>query len=86
MAARKDGNVRMVCQLNRFLLAAVVALVSMGAVVADGEDARGIFLDKSSAGVRFNVTLLRRDGRLTVPSSYEFRSGDKVRKIEVSAD
>jgi len=84
MAARKDGNVRMVCQLNRFLLAAVVALVSMGAVVADGEDAN--FLDKSSAGVRFDVTLLRRDGRLTVPSSYEFRSGDKVRKIEVSAD
>jgi hypothetical protein len=66
MAARKDGNVRMVCQLNRFLLAAVVALVSMGAVVADGEDAN--FLDKSSAGVRFDVTLLRRDERLTVPA------------------
>ena len=66
MAARKDGNVRMVCQLNRFLLAAVVALVSMGAVVADGEDAN--FLDKTSAGVRFGVTLLRRDERLTVPA------------------
>ena len=68
----------MFCQLNRFLPAAVVALVSMGAVAADGQDAKGIFLDKSSAGVRFNVILLREDGRQTVPTSYEFRTGDQM--------
>jgi hypothetical protein len=68
----------MVFKLNRFLPAALVALASMGAVTADGQDAKGIFLDKTSPGVKFSVILLRGDERLTVPTSYEFRSGDEM--------
>jgi len=68
----------MVCQLNRFLPVAVVALVSLGIVMAESHGAKGIFLDKSSAGVRFNVILLRGDERLPVPTSFEFQSGDHM--------
>jgi hypothetical protein len=69
----------MVFHLSRLLsTAAAAAVVSMSPMWAEDADAKGVFLDRSAAGVRFDVTLMRGAERQTVPSSYEFRSGDQM--------
>jgi hypothetical protein len=71
----------MVLTPNRLLSAVVVVAAAVAApvnAVAQGRDAKGIFLDGSAPGVQFDVELLAGAGRRTVPASYEFHSGDQM--------
>jgi len=68
----------MVLALNLLLAAVVPALAPVGLTIPDDQDARGIYLDGSAPGVKFDVLLVRGAERQTVPSSYEFRSGDQM--------
>jgi hypothetical protein len=56
----------------------LAAVILLAPAMADDQDAKGIFLDKTAPGVKFAVTLRRGADRLTVPTSFEFRSGDRM--------
>ena len=59
-------------------IAVLLATVGFPLVAADGTDAKGIYVEKREIGVRFDVVLLRGPERRSVPTSYEFVSGDKM--------
>jgi hypothetical protein len=57
--------------------AASAALCGVAAF-ADGPDAKGVYITGGAPGVQFRVALTRDGRETTVPTSYEFRTGDQM--------
>ncbi|MGO9271198.1 MAG: hypothetical protein ACLQOO_13235 [Terriglobia bacterium] len=65
-------------RVRSVVFAVLLAAVGFPLVAAAGTDAKGIYVEKREIGVRFDVVLLRGPERRSVPTSYEFVSGDKM--------